>query len=165
MKCICKIIIFALLTASLVAWSSPSEARRGRHHAGHGQHFGHGHHSIGFFGFYGGRHFQRPHRFQHHRHRYFRHRPHHYHHGHYSDRVYVYNFHYTLENNATHETTTWRNPDNGDSETITPVETFQTKEGRYCREFVKTVTIGGEEQQAYGTACRQPDGNWVIAEQ
>ena len=34
--------------------------------------------------------------------------------------------------------------------------------GRYCREFQQTVTVGGKSQQAYGTACQQPDGTWEI---
>jgi Ni/Co efflux regulator RcnB len=34
--------------------------------------------------------------------------------------------------------------------------------GRYCREFQQMVTIGGMSQQAYGTACQQPDGAWEI---
>lgn len=32
--------------------------------------------------------------------------------------------------------------------------------GQYCREYIRTVTIGGRTQQAYGTACLQPDGAW-----
>ena len=34
--------------------------------------------------------------------------------------------------------------------------------GAYCREFQHTVTIGGKTEDAYGTACRQPDGTWKI---
>ncbi|SVA64445.1 uncharacterized protein METZ01_LOCUS117299, partial [marine metagenome] len=34
--------------------------------------------------------------------------------------------------------------------------------GSPCREFTTTVLIGGEEQQGYGTACRQSDGSWKI---
>jgi triosephosphate isomerase len=34
--------------------------------------------------------------------------------------------------------------------------------GRYCREFQQTVTIGGRTEQAYGTACMQPDGAWEV---
>jgi hypothetical protein len=34
--------------------------------------------------------------------------------------------------------------------------------GRYCREFQQTVTVGGQAEQAYGTACQQPDGAWEI---
>ena len=29
-----------------------------------------------------------------------------------------------------------------------------------CREFQRTITIGGKTEKAYGTACRQPDGTW-----
>ena len=43
-----------------------------------------------------------------------------------------------------------------------PVETYQTSSGQYCREYLQTVVIGGQQQQAYGTACRQPDGSWKI---
>ena len=35
---------------------------------------------------------------------------------------------------------------------------------QYCREYTKTVTIGGRQQQAYGTACYQPDGSWEIVD-
>ena len=31
-----------------------------------------------------------------------------------------------------------------------------------CREFQQTIMIGGQPQQAYGTACRQQDGTWKI---
>lgn len=37
--------------------------------------------------------------------------------------------------------------------------------GRYCREFQQTVEIGGRMEQAYGTACQQPDGSWQVASQ
>ena len=56
----------------------------------------------------------------------------------------------------------WRNPDSGNSGTITPTRTYQTASGQYCREFQQTVTIGGESQQAFGRACRQPNGSWQI---
>lgn len=32
----------------------------------------------------------------------------------------------------------------------------------YCREFYTTVFVGGVPQQLYGTACRQPDGSWLV---
>ena len=59
-------------------------------------------------------------------------------------------------------TTAWRNPDSGNSGSVTPVRTYQTATGQYCREFEQTVTIGGKPQKSYGTACRQPDGSWQI---
>jgi len=60
------------------------------------------------------------------------------------------------------QATQWSNPDNGNHGTITPTRTFQADSGEYCREYQQTVVIGGEEQQAHGTACRQPNGSWRI---
>lgn len=37
-----------------------------------------------------------------------------------------------------------------------------TTSGRYCREFQHEVSIGGRIEQAYGTACRNPDGSWEV---
>ncbi|BCR04242.1 hypothetical protein DESUT3_13110 [Desulfuromonas versatilis] len=57
---------------------------------------------------------------------------------------------------------TWVNPDTGSSGSVTPVRTFGTTDGRYCREYLQNVLVGGVQQQAYGTACRQADGSWLI---
>ena len=67
-----------------------------------------------------------------------------------------------FENNRAGQSTAWTNPDNGHSGTITPTRTTQLANGQYCREYKQTVSIGGEQHQAYGTACRQPDGTWQI---
>ena len=68
----------------------------------------------------------------------------------------------TLETAPSGSTSTWRNPDSGNSGTVTPTQTYQRSDGAYCREFTQTVTVGGRTQEAYGTACRQPDGSWQI---
>ncbi len=57
---------------------------------------------------------------------------------------------------------TWSNPNSGHSGTITPIRDGRDQAGNYCREYQTTVTIGGRPQQAYGTACRQPDGSWKV---
>lgn len=67
-----------------------------------------------------------------------------------------------LESAPTNQPVKWANPDNGHYGTIVPVRTYQPQPGQYCREFQQTVVIGGQSQQAYGTACRQPDGTWQI---
>lgn len=72
------------------------------------------------------------------------------------------NAQYALEYTRTNQTTTWVNPDSGNSGTLTPVRTYQAAENQYCREYQQTIIVGGQEQQAYGTACRQPDGSWLI---
>lgn len=43
--------------------------------------------------------------------------------------------------------------------------TVQAQETQ-CREFTRDVTIDGQDVQAYGTACLQPDGTWrIVADQ
>lgn len=68
----------------------------------------------------------------------------------------------TLETQPSGTTSTWTNPDSGNRGTITPTSTYQGSDGRFCREFTQTVTINGRTEDAYGTACRQPDGSWQI---
>jgi len=67
-----------------------------------------------------------------------------------------------LEKNRSGTTSTWRNPDSGNSGDVTPVKTYQTASGQYCREYQQTVVINGKSQRAYGRACREPDGSWRI---
>lgn len=69
-----------------------------------------------------------------------------------------------LETAPAGQAVAWRNPDNGHSGAITPTRTYQVASGDYCREFQQTVSIDGQEQNAYGQACRQPDGSWKIVE-
>lgn len=55
----------------------------------------------------------------------------------------------------------WRNPDSGNSGTITPTGEGISLAGEYCREYQQTFTIAGKTDQAYANACRQPDGSWI----
>ena len=67
-----------------------------------------------------------------------------------------------FEQNQAGQASVWQNPDSGNSGSITPTRTYQINNGQYCREYRQMIVIGGEQQQAYGTACRQPDGTWQI---
>ena len=61
------------------------------------------------------------------------------------------------------KTIDWSNPKSGNSGTVTPIrEGRHTGRGNYCREFKQTVTIDGRTKEAFGVACRQPDGSWKI---
>ncbi|WP_419905620.1 RT0821/Lpp0805 family surface protein [Kiloniella sp.] len=60
------------------------------------------------------------------------------------------------------QTIAWNNPDSGNSGTVTPVRDGTSTAGEYCREYQQSVVIGGKTEEAYGTACRQPDGSWEI---
>ena len=66
-----------------------------------------------------------------------------------------------LESAPTGKPVAWTNPDTGHSGAVTPVRTYQSG-GAYCREFQNEVTIDGKKENAYGTACRQPDGSWKV---
>lgn len=57
----------------------------------------------------------------------------------------------------------WNNPDSGHTGSVTPLNVIQRPDGEYCREYSQTISVGGKSEDAYGTACRQPDGSWKIA--
>ncbi len=69
-----------------------------------------------------------------------------------------------LETTPSGTATQWKNPDSGNYGSVTPVRTYQAASGQYCREYRQTVMIGGEQNEAYGKACRQPDGSWKIVQ-
>lgn len=48
------------------------------------------------------------------------------------------------------------------SGSVTATRDGTSTSGRYCREFQQVITIGGRTEEAYGTACRQPDGSWEV---
>lgn len=58
------------------------------------------------------------------------------------------------------ESITWN--DGPQSGSVTVLRTGTAPNGQPCREFSQAVTIGGQSETAYGTACRQPDGAWKI---
>lgn len=60
------------------------------------------------------------------------------------------------------DTITWNNPQSGNAGSYTAVRDGRTDSGLYCREYEQTIRVDGRQEQAYGTACRQPDGSWEI---
>ncbi|MDB2414304.1 RT0821/Lpp0805 family surface protein [Rickettsiales bacterium] len=69
-----------------------------------------------------------------------------------------------LENNRTGTSMSWKNPDTGHSGSVTPTRTYQTSSGSHCREYTQTINVDGKTEQAYGNACRMPDGTWQITQ-
>lgn len=70
----------------------------------------------------------------------------------------------TLEREPSGKRVAWSNPDSGHGGWVEARPAKATAQGDTCREFTQTVVIGGKEQQAYGTACRQADGSWKIVQ-
>lgn len=69
-----------------------------------------------------------------------------------------------LENAQPGQTLPWSNPNTGVSGQVTPSNYYQTAGGQYCREYSQSITVGGQTERGYGTACRQADGSWKIVE-
>ena len=58
----------------------------------------------------------------------------------------------------------WRNAQSGNSGSITPSNYYQNAQGQYCREYNQTIVVGGQKENGFGKACRQPDGTWQIVQ-
>ncbi|MFI4971512.1 MAG: RT0821/Lpp0805 family surface protein, partial [Hyphomicrobiales bacterium] len=65
-----------------------------------------------------------------------------------------------LERGPSGAPVSWKNPDSGRYGTVVPGPAYQDA-GRNCRSFTHTIYIDGRPQTARGTACRNPDGNWI----
>ncbi|MEN8178696.1 MAG: RT0821/Lpp0805 family surface protein [Pseudomonadota bacterium] len=84
--------------------------------------------------------------------------------GRHMDQVDHYCTGQTFEYAQDRQSIQWHNPDDRTSYNVTPINHFQTRDGRYCREYTTQASIGGRQQQTYGTACRQSDGSWQIVD-
>ena len=73
-----------------------------------------------------------------------------------------YAFELGLDKELSGATVVWNNPGTGNHGTVTPVRTFQTESGQYCREFEETRVVAGERQSEGGIACRRDDGLWQV---
>ena len=56
----------------------------------------------------------------------------------------------------------WFGSASGHGGAARPLRTFRTASGIHCRDFRQTVRLGGHRGEAFGTACRRPDGHWRI---
>ena len=69
-----------------------------------------------------------------------------------------------LETAHTGQALPWQNQESGHHGSVTAGQYYQTGQGTYCREFQQSIIIGGQTQQGYGKACREPDGTWRIVQ-
>lgn len=67
-----------------------------------------------------------------------------------------------LEHTKSGQSSTWLNPNTGNTGSVTPVKTFQRDDDTYCRTIEQTLTTNDGTARARGTACRQPNGTWQI---
>ncbi len=67
-----------------------------------------------------------------------------------------------LETNPTGQTSSWNNPDTGNSYAVTPTRTYRPNDDSPCRDYTTDAWIDGQREVVEGTACRQPDGTWRV---
>lgn len=69
-----------------------------------------------------------------------------------------------LEKSISGEATRWENPESGVSGSVTPLKTWKTDEGTYCRAFSeKIVLASGKSLNRRGIACRTQSAVWETA--
>ena len=68
----------------------------------------------------------------------------------------------SLEYSKSGATSSWRNPDSGNSGTVKPTQSYQKASGEFCRTYEQTIYVNGKAETATGRACRNPDGTWKI---
>ena len=66
-----------------------------------------------------------------------------------------------LEKSLSGRQTQWR-ASNGDFGFVTPIETWKSTSGHWCRQFVETVSIDGATRDREAVACRV-NGRWRLA--
>jgi len=64
-----------------------------------------------------------------------------------------------LESTPSGQGSTWKNPDTGNSYTMTPTRTYE-ESGSPCRDFTVNAMVDGKPEKVQGSACRQADGTW-----
>ncbi|WP_434054630.1 MAG: RT0821/Lpp0805 family surface protein [Roseibium sp.] len=69
-----------------------------------------------------------------------------------------------LEKSVSGQSTRWQNPESGVSGTVTPLKTWKTASGTYCRSYnEKIVLASGKSLIRQGVACRASNAIWESA--
>ena len=71
-------------------------------------------------------------------------------------------FQRVTESELSGTTVKWRSPRGDSTAEFTPVRTWRTETGRYCREFSETRFRDGVKRVEGGIACRGDDGSWKV---
>jgi surface antigen len=69
-----------------------------------------------------------------------------------------------LERTPSRQTGHWQSELTGLRGSVTPLRTFRTTEGLFCREFRETISASALERSAVRLACRTTDGLWRPAQ-
>jgi surface antigen len=67
----------------------------------------------------------------------------------------------TLESTPDGATRRWTNQQTGNSGEITPLRTYVSEDGSFCRDYREELAIAGDAGRFYHTACRDDSAGWV----
>lgn len=81
--------------------------------------------------------------------------------GQYMDRQDRMNMQSAIINTPVGQQASWTNSESNVTYQVRPTRNYH-KGSSYCREYQTRVQIKGQWKNAYGRACRQPDGSWKI---
>ncbi|WP_299479116.1 RT0821/Lpp0805 family surface protein [uncultured Roseibium sp.] len=69
-----------------------------------------------------------------------------------------------LEKSLSGQATRWQNPQSGVSGSVTPLKTWKTSEGTYCRSYTESIVLAsGKSLNREGVACRTGNAVWKSA--
>jgi surface antigen len=66
----------------------------------------------------------------------------------------------SLEGKIDGEPVLWSNKISGRAGAITPIRTFVTEDGVFCREYIETLVVDGSTENIENTGCRDEAGIW-----
>jgi surface antigen len=67
----------------------------------------------------------------------------------------------TLESTPDGTTQRWSNQQTGNGGAITPLRTYVSEGGHFCRDYREELAVAGGTGRFYHTACREDDARWV----
>lgn len=67
-----------------------------------------------------------------------------------------------LETEVSGTTVAWEGAGTGTRGTITPVRTFKSADGQWCREYAVAPLADGAAGREHAVACRAPEGRWTV---
>lgn len=80
-------------------------------------------------------------------------------------RILAVTVNHALETQISGHSVSWRAPESGEHGAITPVRTYRSKSGHWCREYRVQVTGAGQKRSWRGLACRTPKDGWVTVQE
>jgi surface antigen len=65
-----------------------------------------------------------------------------------------------LERQTSGTSVNWHNPESGNGGTVTPIRTFKSSNGEWCREYEHEAKTASDAERRHAIACRTQQGRW-----